>query len=154
MHFWFIREQQTAQGGSPRIREIDMAKAIGVICMLIGHRTVGPIHDYVYLFHMPLFFILSGCTMKEEKLSVGQILRRENKLLSSYIVFSVIVIVQQFCLEPNRNVLVQNIVDTFSFFGIGALWFLSSLWIAKTVHETDPQQSTRKFGAFDGFCYL
>ena len=52
-----------------RIAEIDVAKAIGIICVIIGHGTTGVIHNYIYLFHMPLFFILSGYMIKGEKLS-------------------------------------------------------------------------------------
>lgn len=41
---------------------IDIAKGIGIILVVIGHLhgINHIIHDFFYLFHMPLFFIISG----------------------------------------------------------------------------------------------
>ena len=45
-------------------REIwaDNAKFIGITLMLIGHNSLASneVFDFIYAFHMPLFFILSG----------------------------------------------------------------------------------------------
>lgn len=56
---------------SSRDYTIDIAKAIGIIFVVIGHCCAVPNHggnviwqmyisDYIYTFHMPLFFFLSG----------------------------------------------------------------------------------------------
>lgn len=56
---------------SSRDNTIDIAKAIGIIFVVIGHCCAIPRHggnvtwqmyicDYIYTFHMPLFFFLSG----------------------------------------------------------------------------------------------
>lgn len=45
---------------------INVAKAIGIILMVIGHSGCPSwLHDFIYVFHMPLFFFLSGYCMKE-----------------------------------------------------------------------------------------
>lgn len=45
---------------------INIAKAIGIILMVIGHSGCPQwLHDFIYVFHMPLFFFLSGYCMKE-----------------------------------------------------------------------------------------
>ena len=45
---------------------INMAKAIGIILMVVGHSGCPAwLHDFIYVFHMPLFFFLSGYCMKE-----------------------------------------------------------------------------------------
>ena len=41
-----------------RIEEIDIVKAIGIICMVLGHADF-PGTRFVYLFHMAVFFIAS-----------------------------------------------------------------------------------------------
>jgi len=45
-----------------RIPYIDAAKAIGIILVIIGHcgflKTVPYLHEIIYSFHMPLFFII------------------------------------------------------------------------------------------------
>ena len=45
-----------------RIHWIDIAKGIAILCVFIGHTMSVPegIRDWVYFFHMPAFFFLSG----------------------------------------------------------------------------------------------
>lgn len=44
-----------------RDQTIDIAKGIGIILMVIGHSGCPKfLHDLIYMFHMPLFFICSG----------------------------------------------------------------------------------------------
>ncbi|MFX3617525.1 MAG: acyltransferase family protein [Sporolactobacillus sp.] len=38
---------------------MDVAKAIGIILVVVGH-SGSPFHSYIYLFHMALFFFISG----------------------------------------------------------------------------------------------
>ncbi|MBB6124362.1 acyltransferase family protein [Sphingobium subterraneum] len=44
-----------------RLDWVDAAKGIGIITVVIAHVwTRGPVRDFIYSFHMPLFFLLSG----------------------------------------------------------------------------------------------
>lgn len=45
-----------------RIHWIDIAKGIAILCVFIGHTvsTPGALSSFVYFFHMPAFFLLSG----------------------------------------------------------------------------------------------
>ena len=43
-----------------RISEIDVAKAIGILLVFMGHRCGGYPQRYIYLFHVPLFFVIAG----------------------------------------------------------------------------------------------
>ena len=44
-----------------RYPEFDVAKGIGIMCVVLGHiLDAGMAKSFVYLFHMPLFFIISG----------------------------------------------------------------------------------------------
>lgn len=44
-----------------RLNYIDTAKGILILMMLIGHVwNTGPVHDFVYSFHMPAFIMISG----------------------------------------------------------------------------------------------
>ena len=46
------------------IEYMNVAKAIGIILIVVGHsfaeESTSSIRSFVYLFHVPLFFILSG----------------------------------------------------------------------------------------------
>lgn len=44
----------------------NVVKGIGIVCIVIGHGVM-PIQNFVYLFHVPLFFFLSGYFYSEEK---------------------------------------------------------------------------------------
>jgi fucose 4-O-acetylase-like acetyltransferase len=76
-----------------RIMWIDTAKGIGIILVVIGHiclRAVdGGLSWFIFLFHMPLFFILSGMLIKAEP--VGISLRKKTwSLLVPYVTFLVL----------------------------------------------------------------
>lgn len=48
-----------------RIVWVDISKGIGILLVVIGHvQTLPLIHDSIFLFHMPLFFLLSGFFFK------------------------------------------------------------------------------------------
>ncbi len=47
-----------------RIIEIDIIKALGIICVVIGH-SGSPLTDFIYLFHMAIFFMASGFCYKK-----------------------------------------------------------------------------------------
>ena len=50
-----------------RIEALDIAKGIGIILVIIGHMSSSYLRDWIYSFHMPLFFVLSGICFKTEK---------------------------------------------------------------------------------------
>ena len=52
---------------SSRMEWLDSAKAIGMILVYIGHCNIPNWNLYIYLFHMPLFFIISGFLWNAEK---------------------------------------------------------------------------------------
>lgn len=47
-----------------KIKYMNIAKAIGAILMVVGH-TESPLTNIIYLFHMPLFFFISGYLYNE-----------------------------------------------------------------------------------------
>ena len=48
------------QTTTSRISWIDMAKGYGTILVIYAHLGVGPLWTWIYSFHLPLFFFLSG----------------------------------------------------------------------------------------------
>lgn len=85
-----------------RIVSLDVAKAICIILVVIGHYVPDnspewyvAIHDVIYTFHMPLFMFASGfvyiATKKSEAYGTF-ILKKVKRLMIPYISTSVIVI--------------------------------------------------------------
>ncbi|MBE6049624.1 MAG: hypothetical protein E7214_02920 [Clostridium sp.] len=70
-------------GGKKRVGYIDIAKGIGIILVVLGH-TNSPLRNYIYQFHMPLFFFLSG-TVYKDKEEKGFINLAMGKIRSLYI---------------------------------------------------------------------
>lgn len=53
---------------SNRISWVDSAKGLGIILVVLGHTSLPQeIKTYIYSFHMPLFFFLSGVVFNEKK---------------------------------------------------------------------------------------
>ncbi len=50
-----------------RMDWLDTVKAIGMILVYIGHCNIPGWNKYIYLFHMPLFFFISGYLWNKEK---------------------------------------------------------------------------------------
>lgn len=51
-----------------RVSYVDVAKGLGLLLVVVGHTLVGSrwtyLNDAVYSFHMPLFFVLTGLTIR------------------------------------------------------------------------------------------
>lgn len=63
MNSTIVTDRQT-----DRSLSIDIAKGIGISLMVIGHSSApAAIHNFIYTFHMPLFFIIAGYLMNYEK---------------------------------------------------------------------------------------
>ena len=50
-----------------RLPWVDAAKGLGIVAVVFGHLTppgLDALHQWIYLFHMPLFFLLGGMFQK------------------------------------------------------------------------------------------
>lgn len=74
-----------------RIAWIDNAKAFAIFFIVLGHQlTRGAVYDYLYTFHVLLFFFLSGLTFSAKK-PIKQFLAEKFKgIMLPYYLFSII----------------------------------------------------------------
>ena len=74
--------------------QVSIAKALGIVLMVMGHAGCPEyLHDFIYLFHMPLFFFLSAYFFRDAKVvdSAGQyVVRKFKNLYWPYIKWSII----------------------------------------------------------------
>ena len=71
-----------------RILWIDYTKSICIYLVVLGHTLIPqPMTDFIYTFHMPLFFFLSGCLFSFEKNPTfeGFITKRFKRLMIPYL---------------------------------------------------------------------
>lgn len=75
-----------------RIGWIDAAKCIAMFAIVLGHTLrTGAVHNYLYSFHVPTFFLLSGYCLSERDDGYMRFLMRKIKnLLVPYYIFGFI----------------------------------------------------------------
>lgn len=69
-----------------RIRWIDVAKGIAIICIVLGHLANRRINSIVFTFHVPLFFFVSGYFMSKSGTVVNFVKKKAKTLLLPYAV--------------------------------------------------------------------
>ena len=67
------------------MRHIDIAKGIGIICIIAGHLGVPAISSVVFTFHVPLFLIISGWFFKPASSTRDTVVKYTRHLLMPYI---------------------------------------------------------------------
>lgn len=69
---------------------VDIAKGVGILFVVYGH-TFCPFKDYIYLFHMPLFFLLSGFLYKDNNSIRESLISKFKTLIIPYGYFLLLV---------------------------------------------------------------
>lgn len=72
-----------------REKNIDIIKGILILLVVIGHSCDGIVHDIIFLFHMPLFFIISGLFIRKESLDRQYLKKRLSKMLVPYFTYGI-----------------------------------------------------------------
>ncbi len=74
-----------ARVGVERTQWIDSAKGIGILLIIFGHAysTVTPsaLYVYIYAFHVPLFFFISGLTLRPAAGPLGGVVQKKLRTL-------------------------------------------------------------------------
>lgn len=107
-----------------RYIEIDIVKGIGIILVVLGHLNV-PFHNYIYSFHMPLFFFVSGFFFTEKN-----ILKRMRVLFQAYIFYYIIGVIKYVTVLLIKHETIDSVIVEFNPEYInGPIWFIMSLII-------------------------
>ncbi|MCQ2546182.1 MAG: acyltransferase family protein [Clostridia bacterium] len=135
-----------------RLDWLDVLKCIVMFAVICGHAATGDTPDtlryYIYAFHIPLFFMISGMTfyLQTEKhdMSIGgMFLNKCRTLLWPYLIFNLLVIpvwIVYFKLfDPGAGSVSGLLVaiaysnPTWSSLPISASWFLTTLFLSLMV---------------------
>ena len=78
-----------------RIEWIDIAKGIGIILVVLGHIsfTNEQLNVWMYSFHMPLFFMISGYLCKKKKTLFKDIVHKAYTILIPYLTICIILLI-------------------------------------------------------------
>lgn len=109
-----------------RIQYIDIAKGIGIMLVVIGHSHIEYGHYLIYMFHMPLFFYLSGIFYKQTSVC-SSIKGKAKKLLVPFAIFLVVLMLFNIF---DKNWGGRIVLKPPHLRGsVGPLWFLIALFI-------------------------
>lgn len=75
-----------------RIEYFDTAKFIGMMMIILGHFGVPEINRFVYTFHIPLFFLISGYFYAPRESTVLLVKNKFRQLIIPYILVMLVVI--------------------------------------------------------------
>lgn len=131
-----------------RNHSIDVFKGIGIFFVVLGHLSKN--HDlvnYVYSFHMPLFFVVSGVFFNPYKYQKGKELlkSRFRTLLLPYLIFYLILYLYWLFVERNFRgqeldwwIPITGLLYATpykgSMFSAGPLWFLPCLFMTEVLY--------------------
>jgi polysaccharide biosynthesis protein PslL len=79
-----------------RFEWIDIAKGVGILGVVAGHIWGGPVHDALFVFHMPLFFFLSGFLFYPRSDRFEFLTQKTVRLLIPYFFFLLFIFIPRF----------------------------------------------------------
>lgn len=128
-----------------RLEYLDIAKGIGIILVVLGHVFMqNPLVIWIYSFHIPLFFFLSGYLFyfnKEKRLS-RFLYKKTRTILIPYFVYAIVFYLYWLLAERHLREQSEDVLKPLIgiFYGIGkepwltfddALWFLTCLFVVE-----------------------
>ncbi|MFW2488469.1 acyltransferase family protein [Clostridium chromiireducens] len=132
-----------------RIEYVDILKGLGIILVILGHLEIPTLMKaWIYSFHMPMFFFLSGLVWnsKYNELSVRDFVTKKiRSLLWPYLTFSIIYLLYNILMslllkQFNLIKIIKEIIATlysnyiFEVNYIGVLWFLGALFVVEILY--------------------
>jgi len=153
-----------------RLHWIDVAKGICILAVIIGHMGNSTINNIVFPFHLTVFFILSGYTMKENKIDKEYLSQKFKRLMIPYFItclcitimdiINLILIKHNYTVFSISSVIKTDMLRTFFASGsitnfgtinlngrIGAIWFFPALFfgliISKVIIQKEEKYSKK-----------
>lgn len=114
-----------------RVKWIDYLKGFAIVLMVIGHYQGTPafLNIWIYAFHMPLFFFLSGYLSENISNRGGYLLRRFKALMIPYYSFGILMLIMDALLNSSRNLL-HEALNIVYYIWRPAMWFFFVLYLS------------------------
>lgn len=127
-----------------RLKYLDYTKGFAILLMLLAHcmGNNNLLHNWIFSFHMPIFFVVCGCltTMKYDGRQTGfrdfqsHLIKRLKQIGVPYIVFCLVLIAFYFSLSllshSDYNIL-ESLFSVVTLKGIDSLWFLPVYFLSE-----------------------
>ena len=141
-------QKENSHSSSKRILWIDFAKFIGMLLVILGHRgKIRLLNMFIFSFHVPVFFVLSGMTFSFSKNlpDLGKkTLKRFLRLIIPYLISLIVFTIIDIIMKPEIFSLGSYWLDQLlkvvgyssaNYLYIDALWFLFALFVSGTMFD-------------------
>lgn len=129
-----------------RLDFLDTAKGFAITLVILGHIISSerfPVRMWLYSFHMPVFFIISGylTNLSKNHISIQQfIIKKFKSLIIPYLSFALInyvFIIFNFYIQHSleKNTIITYIIYIIKLCGRSAIWFLPCLFISQLIFK-------------------
>ena len=118
-----------------RLNWIDVSKGICMLAVIVGHMGNDTINKIVFPFHLTVFFILSGYTLKENKMDKEYLSVKFKRLMVPYFctcffivcmdIFNILFIKHNYTIHSISNIIINDLIRTF--FASGAISNFASI---------------------------
>lgn len=151
-----------------RIYWLDYAKMVGVFLMIYGHGSLcGDLRNYVFSFHMPMFFFISGMLYKPLSL-LETIKKNWRGLMIPYLLLNLICYIPQvLVLSLHGTLTIDRLLSNWGavFLGLGydtnglipmatPCWFIYALFLAKVMMALSLKKGKKGLVIFCGLSIL
>ncbi len=122
-----------------RIGYIDIAKGLGILVIVLAHNDLAQyhptLHKFIYAFHIPLFFFLSGMFFRPEREFGETVKRRFNTLMKPYFFALFIIYLSEaafgnMSFENIAGRILKSLYATGRYIDWVQLWFIPHLFAA------------------------
>ncbi len=125
-----------------KIEWIDTLKAIGILAVILGH-IASPLGEFIFSWHMPLFFTVAGFFIRYDLSFKIFILKDFKRLMIPYFIFTIFALLiettKRFVLGREKLDYIQEFEGIFIWMDMTSLinsyafvlWFLPALFFAK-----------------------
>lgn len=118
-----------------RINWVDISKGYGMLLVILGHITQGEVERWIYSFHVPLFFLMSGFVFSRKENFRVFLKGKCRSLLLPYFSMGAVVILYQsvsgLISDPASFTMMtvwHKVIDLFVQIRCWDLWFLACLF--------------------------
>jgi len=123
---------------SKRIGYLDIARGIGILLVVLGHNdfeALSPFgQQFIYSFHMPLFFFLSGYFINTAISFLDYFKKRFNSVLKPYLftiflIYFALVSFEKLSFQTAIGRIIKSLYGSIRYIDWGQLWFLPHLFV-------------------------
>jgi len=120
-----------------RMDWIDSIKGFGAILVILGHlNPMAPIECYIYSFHMPLFFFLSGILKSRQKNFVPFLQKKAKSLLIPFVIWNLVSVLYRLIIHiPIKSVIIETFFLQGKMPHNTPIWFLLTLFMCEVTYH-------------------